>query len=392
MGKQLIPILIFLCILQGLLFWPFAYFPMQSPLNFLTIIILLSFRFKVIYTNAYPSLWISLVLIALYLVIIDGVLVSLPFILCYVLGILIYSLNSTEKQIILLKITRWFSILIGLSLCLYLLYLIINFSAFSIIRNPWGYDDHKNFILFIVPANNFFIRFSGPFIEPGHLGVFSSFLLFANKYNFKQSRNLWIILLGVIFSLSLAGYLLTTLGFILLQKIKIKYVIISLLILLGAHITITKLWSNGNNIANLFIYERLAFDEEKGIAGNNRVQYNTEKYYQMMIDDASIMTGKGNSYYREMYNRQEIGGAGIKIFLIQYGLIGLMLIGLYYILIASTCMSRAYAVRYLIVIAVCFLQRAYPFHIYWLAPFVLSMNQYNNNMYFEYHKVFSIHE
>lgn len=380
MGNKIICILIFLCILQGLLFWPFAYFPYQSPLNLLTIIYILITKFHTIHRNSYQSLWIILMGISIFQTLLDGIFISFPFILCYILGILIFSFDDNEKKHILKTITKWFAIIVVISLGAYILNLIFNLSPISILNAPWGYENHKNYFFYIVPENIFFVRFSGPFIEPGHLACFSSFLLFANKYDFQQNKVLWIIFIGIIFSLSLAGYILTIIGFLLNKKIKIKYWLGILLLLFLSHVIITKIWNDGDNIANLLIYERLAYDEDKGIAGNNRIQYNTDKYYSDMTKDGSIFWGRGNHYYRRMYKNEEIGGAGTKIYLIQYGVLGLFLTFLYYFLIASKCNNKKYAYKFLLLLSICFLQRAYPYHIYWLVPYILSLNRYNHNI------------
>jgi len=380
MLKKIIALSVFICILQGLLFWPFAYLTMQSPLILLTTVIILGFDAKILKTNSYPSLWLIFVLLILYLFYIDGIIISAPFILCYFLGIVLFLLPDDYKNYILCQITKWFAVITTISLLAYIFYLHYNFSPFFIINSPWGYSNHANYFFFVKPENMFFVRFSGPFIEPGHMGMFSVFILFANRYDFKNNKWLYPIVIGALFSLSLATYILMPVGFVLLKGIKIKYLFCLLIILFVTHLSITKLWNNGNNVVNFFIYERLKYDEEKGIAGNNRIQFNTEKYYNEMKNDGSIFWGRGNSYYRKMYEKEEIGGAGIKIYLIQYGVIGLLFSLLFYLLIASKHKSHRFSYAFILLISIGFIQRAYPFQIYWLAPFILSLNKFNKKI------------
>ena len=377
-------VLIFFCVLQGMLFWPFAYFSMQSPLNALTIVslYLLSRRYGIKRQKRKNQYLIfAFVLIVLDSLFLDGLIITIPFTICYLLGVILFRLNDRIKQEILIRISLWFSYLIGISLFFYIIFLFIELQPLFVLDAPFGYGERLNYVLFIQPPSEFIHRFSGPFIEPGHLGCFSVFILFANKFDFKNRKYLFPILLGLLFSLSLAAYVLLFIAVCMRIRWRFKYVINFVLIFIAFHVFVTSIWNDGNNPVKYLIYDRLEYDEDKGVVGNNRSQLDTDRYFDKMCSSGIILIGKGNSYFREMYEKGHIGGAGIKLFLIQYGYIGLLLVFLYYSIMAVSCINRKFALQYLLLLAACFIQRSYPFHAYWLVPFILSLNNCNFSDY-----------
>ena len=68
-----------------------------------------------------------------------------------------------------------------------------------------------------------FFRFSGPFAECGHMSMICAFLLYANRFNLQQWYNI-VFFISVLFSLSLAGYVLLGLG-LLLYSMKLVIVL-----------------------------------------------------------------------------------------------------------------------------------------------------------------------
>ncbi len=69
------------------------------------------------------------------------------------------------------------------------------------------------FFLIKTRGYNAFYRFNGPFLEPGHLSMIVAILLYANKYDFKNNRYLWVLLVTIVLSFGLAGYVITIIGF-----------------------------------------------------------------------------------------------------------------------------------------------------------------------------------
>lgn len=85
----------------------------------------------------------------------------------------------------------------------------------------------NNYILFLTYRGFDFFRFYSVFDEPGVLGTLSAFILFGNRYNFKQWQNI-AILAGGIFTYSMAFYVMFLLGYFYHSTYSIKRLLKSL--------------------------------------------------------------------------------------------------------------------------------------------------------------------
>ena len=95
-------------------------------------------------------------------------------------------------------------------------------------------------------------RFCGIFLEPGYLAALCSFLLFVDKYDLKKKENK-ILVLAVMVSLSLAGYIFLAVGYMLLRANKIVDLlkkIFGLLFYVLLFYTIFTNYDDGDNIVN----------------------------------------------------------------------------------------------------------------------------------------------
>ena len=369
--------LLLLSFLQCMLFWPTTLYTRQW-LAILMVLLLMIFNSKKWFSSTGSV--IGLVLLTLFLIadviILRGIIPSISFTVTYFTGICIFKLKDSFKTDLLDFCSKWFAVVVGISLAGYILWLVIGFKPFSTLEAPdyTNYTTHRNFILFLLPKYTFNItRFSGPFFEPGHLGMISSFILYANRFDFKQKHYLWLVLAAILFSLSLAGYVLLILAYLLYRGIEFKHLIVLSIITSCSYYSITNLWNDGKNPVNELIIGRLQYDDEKGISGNNRNLYNTDLYFAKMIQDGSIIWGLEQSEYHALQEKKAIGGAGITIYLISNGIIGLLLIFLYYLTIALNGVDRKFSFGFLILICFCFLQRAYPFWMAWLIPYISSI-------------------
>lgn len=371
--------LLFWCMLQNMLFWPTDFYS-RPWLLILAALALLIFNSKKWFATDIPiiGLFLAALLLIADSIIINGVVPSIAIAVTYFTGICLFRLTDNRKKDLLRFVTKWFGIIIGISLGAYIVWLIISFPPFGILEKPFGYTNHLNFIFFIIPKSHSLItRFSGPFIEPGHLGMIAVFIIYANNFNFKHNRYLWVILAAVLFSLSLAGYILLALAYLLHRGMGLKQILGGMIIAIGILYSVTNLWNNGDNPVNEKIVERLSFDEEKGISGNNRNLYATETYFEKMVEDGSIVWGLGNEQSQILQERKVIGGAGITLYLIYNGIIGIILVLIYYSIIAWLGINRKFSIGFFILICFCFLQRAYPSWMAWLIPYVtgISLNK-----------------
>lgn len=373
-------ILLFYCVLQNILFWPTNYQPGQFTQGiFLITFVLLVMMLPnwSVTKKAILNVSMATAILIFYLFLTSSFVSMIYSAVYYLTGVLIFMLSDKRKQDLLRFVTKFFSLLTIVCLSAYILWLIIGFRPFYTIRTPFeGYTDYQNFIFFLLPRTYEGVpRFSGPFVEPGHYGMLCAFLIFANRYKFKENRYLTPLLLGTLFSLSLAGYVLLVIGYALNKGTSIFKVLLALVVCGMAYLTVAYIWDNGDNPINERILSRLEYDNDKGISGNNRNLYSTDQYFVSMVRDGSIWTGVGTDKFKQLTERKTIGGAGITIFLIRYGIIGLICVALYYLAIALGAPNKKYSLKFLFFIAVCFLQRAYPFWYSWLIPYITSQTK-----------------
>lgn len=232
-----------------------------------------------------------------------------------------------------------------------------------------GYEPFDNYIFMIKTTvdNGLFVRFSAFFPEPGHLSMVCVFLMMANRFEFKRQPWLWVILTAVVFSFSLAGYILTLTGYILL-KINSFGKGLALCAVLIAFIIGVMNFAEEDNPVNQLIIERLKYDQAKGIEGNNRFFNNTDFEYDRALKNGDFMTGVSHNRNMEL-----ISGAGFKIYILQHGLIGLILVFALYISLIPSDPNWHYSLSFLFIVILCFVQNAYPGWYAWLCPYVLGL-------------------
>jgi hypothetical protein len=239
------------------------------------------------------------------------------------------------------------------------------------------YGNFENYIFFVRSTKVFdTYRFNGPFLEPGHLGMICAFILYANRFDVRNNRYLWVILIVTLLTLSLAAYVLLFLGISFFYINKVSHIIRILFLLFLCHYIVTTVWNSGDNYINNLILARLKFDEVKGISGNNRISYSTDKYYKKFVLTHQVLTGVGQQKYASLSKNRIIAGAGYKIYILQNGIIGLLLVFLFYYKIVQLSPNRRYAYCFLLLLLFAFLQRAYPMWFSWLFLFICGTSRY----------------
>ncbi len=370
-----IKIICFWCVLQSMLYWPTSFYSLRSIFVILAItIIICNVKALTNYrTNASGLVFITFLIIC-DCIFIDGVKTTLAVSSSYIFGILLFCFKDNYKINLLESITKWLAIILAGGIIIYIAWLFLPIPHYNILKSPYGYGDFYNYIFFVKPTAFMLVpRFSGPFMEPGHLGMIGVFFLYANKFNFKDKKYLWVILLSIILSLSLAGYVLLLFAYIFNSRISFTKILSFSLIIGWLFLFSTEIWDGGDNPLNTTIFERLEYDEEKGISGNNRNFNYTDEYFSKMCEDKSIIWGIGFDNFKKGLDEGKIGGAGIKVFLMQYGIIGTILVLLYYLIISSYGIDKKYSFGFFALIVICFFQRAYPTWTAWLLPYISSI-------------------
>lgn len=294
--------------------------------------------------------------------------------------ICIVCIANEYKEKILYYITKWYARIILFSLFIYFIVSFVPVPGIGNLEfanqsqsNIEGYATYINYIFYV--KNLGFTRFNGPFLEPGYVGMIGAFLLFANRFNFKKKENK-IILISVLVSLSLAGWMLTLIGYILnlfhIGKISISRLVFSLLFIIS-FINIGQLYNGGDNMINNEILSRLEYDEEKGFSGNNR---NTEGIKLLSIgiwetNTETILYGYPETAFYQ-FQDYELIGSGADYFLVYFGLVGVLLALSFYIYTTATAKDKKFALLFFILVLFSFWQRCYAHWFSWIICFYYS--------------------
>lgn len=260
-------------------------------------------------------------------------------------------LKSKYQLDLLEKFQRVITVILTVSLASWILHLVgINFPSTPItygkidrgegLVDQYLFDNHYVFLVnqswmlktfAVVPD---FLRFCSVFLEPGILAILMVFLLYINKFDFREKRN-QLYMATIIATVSLAGLLMVLFAYIAhsVQYTKRGTIgIIFLLILTFAGNVFFKDYNGGRNFINEGLIERLEVDDERGIAGNNRTTLDFDYQFERIMASSDIIGGIGNRKFLK------IGGAnvGYKAFIVRYGFIGLALFLSYLILLFRT--------------------------------------------------------
>lgn len=174
----------------------------------------------------------------------------------------------------------------------------------------------------------FIPRFQSVFLEPGHLGSATSLLLITQFGQWKRWWNVVLIIASVI-TFSLAAYAiiiaLVFFGLWVQRKSIVKHVLITMAFL--ATVSLGAIFYNGgDNMLNTLILARLEVDESTGeMVGNNRVDKDFEKEFDKFIVSSDAFLGRDMSKIAK-----GTGNSGYRVFIYQNGLLGLLLLLLFY--------------------------------------------------------------
>lgn len=292
----------------------------------------------------------------------------------------IVCIKDEYKEKVLYYITKWYSRIIFFSLLTFVFVYFLPFSGFGSLEFALdsNYGVFTNYILYVERINTLtgsFPRFNGPFLEPGYVGMIGAFLIYANNFNFKKKENR-IILFSVLASMSLAGWLLLIIGYMLnvfyKGGISVAKLVVYLLLVVSL-IQFAQHYNNGDNVVNEKILSRLEYDKEKGFSGNNR---NSETIQLLAIgmwasDFETLLLGYDENFFYQ-FDEWELVGSGFDNFLVHHGLIGVLLVFSFYVFIIKTALNKKFALLFFIFILFCFWQRSYALWFSWIICFYYS--------------------
>lgn len=291
-------------------------------------------------------------------------------------SILLLLFMPDEHKALLLK---WWTNLYAFILTVSLIDFLLSsttLSEFNIVQ----YNDREDYIyinkhLCLISISND-IRFTSLFLEPGHTGMIAAFTILANGCNLK-SMAVRLIFICSLFTFSLAAYTLNLVAFFTNAffnngwKKSLRF-ILPYILLISISYVFAKNYNNGKNFVNELIIERIEYDNEKLIVGNNRTTESTDETFTKFINTGNIIIGMPAEQYNRYTKKEYIQGAGYKLYLMKYGIIGTFLICLFYYMIYKKSQNKKLMCSMMIIYVLAFLQRAYPFWTSWIMIFTCA--------------------
>ena len=173
-------------------------------------------------------------------------------------------------------------------------------------------------------SENDFHRFYSMFDEPGVTGALSAFILFANRYDW---RNKWVVIIFVtnLFTYSIAFYLLVFISLLFLYADTLKRFLA--VIAIGGCIGALGIFLFRNNeVVQALLFNRLL--DLGGDSLNERTDYRLVQYISSssFLQSWNLFLGIGT----DAFARQEYVGNSWLFFFLKYGICGLIsVIGVY---------------------------------------------------------------
>ena len=231
---------------------------------------------------------------------------------------------------------------------------------------------YNNYLLFVTDAFRDYFRFYSVFDEPGTLGTFAAFVLYGNRYDFKKKENV-VILIGALFTYSMAFYMLTSIGWVYQSSKSIERMLLSIVSISCIAVILV------NILADDLAFRMSVLDRFTDV-GLNNVENRTGEYVNMFweryIRSTDFIFGMGISYIEN--NFFDFGNS-YKRFAIQYGLFGLVVLFFMYV-----CLIRKwnrYTMGALMLFVLSFLQRPFAFTAWQILLFsaIISCSVSNTN-------------
>lgn len=214
-----------------------------------------------------------------------------------------------------------------LSMSFFLLYLL----GFPLPGRDANYIDlysFTNYYFFLIDDRNLFTiipRFQSIFVEPGHLGTMTALLLFTQFGKWRRWYNV-SLLIATFISFSLAAYGILVPAIFLSLWIKGRQVLkkgLYAVVILASITTASFFYNDGDNLLHDLIMIRLEIEDGE-LAGDNRVSDNFKADYESLLQSSDVLTGRER-------DKDVFGNSGYRVFIYDYGLIGLALLIIFYV-------------------------------------------------------------
>lgn len=258
-------------------------------------------------------------------------------------------------------IAKVFALLLIPSMAFFILYL-FGFSMPSV-NAVFGDNQYSfsNYFLFMIDDRSLMVlipRFQSVFLEPGHLGSATTVLLMTQIGQWKKWWNVVLIIASII-SFSLAAYAIYISLMFLSLWVQRKNLIGKLILTVSLIAVVcigSVFYNDGDNLVNNLILSRLEVDDRTGeMVGNNRVDEGFEKEFDEFITTSDAFFGRDMSKVAS-----GSGNSGYRVFIYQNGLVGLLLVLLFYTVSFKGFMDIRYLLTSVFISCLIFWIRGYP--------------------------------
>ena len=254
------------------------------------------------------SLWMCLLFLCIILgSLVQGVVSILKDVFVLIPLIFIVLLKTYYKEDLLETIQKYLAIILFISLLGWIIHILgvstpyINMGLGEGENgdSQYEFENHYIFLVNVTRITDLILpRFSSIFCEPGYLGCLLSLNLFIRRYRFDLTNIIFYI--ALLFSFSLAGYILLVFGlFFHFWGIFRSHSIgtIAVLVLLVGVLIWAKDVNNGDNMVNKMLFERLEYDSSRGtIAGYDRSsEYHDKWFWNTFIYQNDLWFGQKKS-------------------------------------------------------------------------------------------------
>ena len=245
----------------------------------------------------------------------------------------ILNLKSEVKAYLLDKFLCLFGIISIVGVIGWLLFLFgINMPHSFVVDPAYGYV-FNNYYIFI--QNEF--RYCSIFLEPGHYAMLAVLFLYVYRFNLKNIYVLGIFV-SLLFSVSLAGYVLLIVALIILFHNAKALMLYGSIVFVG--ILVYGYFLSDNDDYNAFddrIVKRAMRINEDGMS-EQRTSWDFNKYYNEFLNSSSVWLGDHGAARHKDWDD---GNAGYKMFIVTNGVISTIITFIIHWLLLVSGKSRA---------------------------------------------------
>ncbi len=217
----------------------------------------------------------------------------------------------------------------------------------------------SNYYFFLIEDGvfywSFLPRFHSIFLEPGHFGTATVLLLLSQMGKWRRWYNV-VLIIGTLLSFSLAAYVLIVCVMVLNSWCQRRRVFLKLAATVGmvaAVVVGSFFYNGGDNLIHDLIVIRLEVDDGE-LAGDNRVTEDFQTEFDSFLTSSDVLLGRDIDYSAMEKN------SGFRVYIYENGLIGLMLVIVFYLVAFAHTPDRRAWVAAMVIGMLCFIVRGYP--------------------------------